>query len=164
MATANQALQCSACGKSYSSTRFLNDHERKGCATSKRALSKILETSKLLWEAKKRRRLEDPPRERQLLEHESGNGSTSGEGAPGPSEAMVTATGDDIAQLHPNLGVGDVDGNEIDDRPIASRRTRRIIKKPARFLDEAPVPYAPLPNPRRTARSGEYSPMTIQHI
>ncbi|KAH6913556.1 hypothetical protein BKA70DRAFT_1218483 [Coprinopsis sp. MPI-PUGE-AT-0042] len=51
-------LECAACGKVYTAPRFLQDHERKGCATSKRALSAILDKSKSLWEARKRRRLE----------------------------------------------------------------------------------------------------------
>jgi hypothetical protein len=51
--------QCAACGKTYTSPRFLVEHERKGCAPSKRGLRKILETSKSLWETRKRRRLEN---------------------------------------------------------------------------------------------------------
>jgi hypothetical protein len=51
-------LECAACGKRYTSPRFLQDHERKGCATSKRSLVAILEKSKSLWEARKRRRLD----------------------------------------------------------------------------------------------------------
>ncbi|KAF5325806.1 hypothetical protein D9611_000607 [Ephemerocybe angulata] len=50
--------RCSACGKEYALPRYLDSHERN-CTANKRDLSQLLEEANQLWEARKRRRLEE---------------------------------------------------------------------------------------------------------
>ncbi|KAH6911897.1 hypothetical protein BKA70DRAFT_1422611 [Coprinopsis sp. MPI-PUGE-AT-0042] len=136
-------LECAACGKTYSSPRFLTDHERNGCATSKRALSKILETSKTLWEARKRRRIEDTSlteRSDAVIQSISGGPST-----PVGSKRLGTHEPIDDPQLPgPSSGADTTGFSRTGKAPAnpGSRRTGSI-----RFFDEPPALYAPLPQP-----------------
>ncbi|KAH6871004.1 hypothetical protein BKA70DRAFT_1451522 [Coprinopsis sp. MPI-PUGE-AT-0042] len=153
-------LECLACGKVYTSLRFLNEHERKGCATSKWALSKILETSKLLWEARKRRRLEAPTQE-PLVRSGTGCDLSTARAFPRPSDTIASTSSPssnrDIAisviATHKSSGPSGASQKVGEDGP--NGWPRRAIKKPACFVDEPPVPLAPLPGRAQNAERAE---------
>ncbi|KAF6751768.1 hypothetical protein DFP72DRAFT_850585 [Ephemerocybe angulata] len=54
--SSNTLYSCSTCGKEYTVARYLDAHERT-CVSSKRNLSDLLEEANRLWEARKRRKL-----------------------------------------------------------------------------------------------------------
>ncbi|KAF6765314.1 hypothetical protein DFP72DRAFT_839171 [Ephemerocybe angulata] len=54
--SSNTLYSCSTCGKEYAVARYLDAHERT-CVSSKRDLSDLLEEANRLWEARKRRKL-----------------------------------------------------------------------------------------------------------
>ncbi|KAH6885167.1 hypothetical protein BKA70DRAFT_1237208 [Coprinopsis sp. MPI-PUGE-AT-0042] len=134
-------LACGACGKVYVSPRFLSDHERRGCRPSKRALSEMLEVSKTLWLARKKRRIQD---------------SLEGPG----SKVASSDSGDNLSHCHAKSSTPSPNLSQRQDEHNApgkvssphhqalseqeDRRTRRTIRMPVRFLDAAPAPYAPL--------------------
>ena len=49
------SFQCDNCGKTYTSPRHLDQHQRQ-CQRSKRTLSDLLEETKEFWQSRKRRR------------------------------------------------------------------------------------------------------------
>ncbi|KAF6760394.1 hypothetical protein DFP72DRAFT_843303 [Ephemerocybe angulata] len=48
---------CNVCGKEYTAPRYLDAHERRGCKGTKRGFAALLDQTKLLWEARKRRKV-----------------------------------------------------------------------------------------------------------
>jgi hypothetical protein len=71
---ARPSFDCQGCGKIYATIHHLTSHERS-CLSSKRGLSALLKTSKVFWESRKRRRLEN-------LEEAPGTRSDEDEPAP----------------------------------------------------------------------------------
>ncbi|KAH6899582.1 hypothetical protein BKA70DRAFT_1230858 [Coprinopsis sp. MPI-PUGE-AT-0042] len=125
----SEALTCAACGKIYTLPQFLNEHEHTGCKVSKQNLHAILETSKSLWEARKRRRLDNSP-------------------VVGPSSTFqdTDEESNDVAPAIMHQPQGNLDQKDVvDDRPITIQCTRCTIKKPGtRFFDTIPAPFAPI--------------------
>jgi hypothetical protein len=71
---------CQNCGAHYNHPKHLDAHERERCSSSKRGLSKLLGRAKEVWEARKRRRLEQ--RQATASEpRESASGSLEHQGA-----------------------------------------------------------------------------------
>lgn len=156
------SLQCAACGKTYTAPRFLTAHERQGCQPSKRALRNILETTKSLWEARKRRRVEETSLIKLSDTAPTNGGATVGLEASTKRTITYKAT---IFQA--DLGSGTrlcMPGEPLDEsQPLrhssadTTANTSRIgatavnpsgsRTRATRFFDEPPAPYASLKHP-----------------
>ncbi|KAH6902737.1 hypothetical protein BKA70DRAFT_1228477 [Coprinopsis sp. MPI-PUGE-AT-0042] len=57
MASKQATFTCGECSTTYSTPRHLDSHQRNRCFSSKRSLTELLGHAKMLWEARKRRKI-----------------------------------------------------------------------------------------------------------
>ncbi|KAF6742404.1 hypothetical protein DFP72DRAFT_1081941 [Ephemerocybe angulata] len=111
--------QCGDCDKQFSAPRYLEKHQRT-CLDAKRRFSEVLQESKGIWEARKKRRLD------------------AGEAENVPRETLSPpppppVAGPSYTQDHLNIS-------------LAQRRTRRDRDRPPRYRQTpTPPPVAPPP-------------------
>ncbi|KAF5331404.1 hypothetical protein D9611_011841 [Ephemerocybe angulata] len=127
------AYECVDCGKTYSAPRFLESHQRS-CRKAKRSFSQILEETRLLWEAKKRRRLDaaqeisQPPVIEQPGEEEIVN-----------EEEVTSVVVRSTRQIRQNpryLDNGWENVNEVTEEVVSvAVRSKREIRRNPRYLD-----------------------------
>ncbi|KAF6751826.1 hypothetical protein DFP72DRAFT_850341 [Ephemerocybe angulata] len=143
---------CHSCGKEYLLARYLNAHEKK-CKTGKRGIALLLDQTKALWEARKRRRMEAV---------ESGLGEPNLEvGMYGSNlredDDNSKSGSDDTSQSGSDSEDDQEMANELD-KPIALRKSGRVgIGLPLRYRDNGDIVPGPAPPAEEQASDGEES-------
>ncbi|RXW13768.1 hypothetical protein EST38_g12086 [Candolleomyces aberdarensis] len=118
-----KSFPCAGCKKSFATSWTLDHHSRQ-CRGSKRELSDLLAQTKDIWDARKRRRIDT-----------QGLNTENSVPTPLANPTILPPAAPDLTELPEDSTI---------DQPIATRKSTRNIRLPARYRDDV-LPERPPP-------------------